>query len=520
MSGTVWIGLLVLLGALLLELVAPQKLAEGFQTMGGALDPQPDQSATRTMEAEPQKMNIITAHINRRGDVGLNREIKGYVQDRRYFAGYADVQRYGVKNDFCRVVTLSGEEGAFFTCALAGTKGSSPVEYRTKTVAQGFRLGRDDYMRDIIRDGRDAYCRILKYRDGTYQPLCRRAGDTGFMDRDELDPDPPEDIKTMMDFYSGCAAWLRLRDDMRDYVDTLIVQTAGGLSLDESPRPVITRGLHFDGQSQFIRIGDTDELSLGNRIPLRSVRAFSVWVKFDAFTNNAHIFDFGDGPGLNNIFMGILGKGEGGDDPNMLRPWSAKCPESTVPPAPTGAQAVPEVTPQELMRTTRANVDEYNCLAPEVLPRRLDPVETRPKKAEGPATRATLLYEVWDQKLRKVQIKVNRAIPIQRWTHIVVTAASMDAMRPDLQVWVNGNLLFTQQEGYLPQAKVTSNNYLGKSNWANDFSQYELRDELFSGSIFDFRMYTAPMTEAKVKRTLQWGLGKLGLDSSFETVSG
>jgi hypothetical protein len=181
---------------------------------------------------------------------------------------------------------------------------------------------------------------------------------------------------------------------------------------------------------------------------------------------------------------------------------------------------VPEVTPQTFMRTSKANVNEYSCTDPEVLPRRLSPIETRPKKAEGLVTRATLLYEVWDQKLRKVQIKVNRAIPLQRWTHIVVTAASMDAMRPDLHVYVNGNLLFTQQEGYLPQAKVTSNNYLGKSNWMNDLGQYELRDELFSGSLFDFRVYTAPMSEAKVKRTLQWGMAKLGLNSSFESISG
>jgi hypothetical protein len=520
MSGTVWIGLLVLLGALVLELLSPQALKEGFQAMGERLDPQPSQSPLKTMEAEPQKLNIITTHITRRGDVGLNRETKGYIQDRRYFAGYADVQRYGIQNDFCRVVTLSGEEGSFFACALAGTKGSSPLEFRTKTVAQGFRLGRDDYMRDVIRDGRDAYCRILRYRDGTYQPLCRRAGDTGFLDRDEIDPDPPEDIKTMLDFYAGCAMWLRLRDDMRDYVDTAIVQRAGGITLEEAPRPIVTRGLYFNGQDQFIRLGDTDELSLGNKIQMRTIRAWSVWVKFDVFTNNAHIFDFGDGPGLNNTFLGILGKGEGGDDPATLRPWSQSCPETTVPPAPSGAQMVPEVTPQELMRTTRANVDEYSCQGPEVLPRRYSPVETRPVQSDAHSTRDTLLYEVWDQKMRKVQIKVNRAVPLQRWTHIVVTAGSMDAMRPELKVYINGNLLYTQAEGYLPQAKVTSNNYLGKSNWMNDLGEYELRDELFNGSLFDFRMYTAPMSEAKVKRTLQWGMGKLGLDTSFESVSG
>jgi hypothetical protein len=77
-----------------------------------------------------------------------------------------------------------------------------------------------------------------------------------------------------------------------------------------------------------------------------------------------------------------------------------------------------------------------------------------------------------------------------------------------------------KEEGFLPQAKVTSNNYLGKSNWANQESPYELRDELFSGAMFDFRMYDAPMSETKIKRTLQWGMGKLGLDNSFASVVG
>jgi hypothetical protein len=93
-------------------------------------------------------------------------------------------------------------------------------------------------------------------------------------------------------------------------------------------------------------------------------------------------------------------------------------------------------------------------------------------------------------------------------------------MRPDLHVWINGNLQYVQEAGYLPQAQMTSHNYLGKSNWANDQSEYELRDELFKGSMFDFRMYSAPMSDAKIKRTLQWGMGMLGLDSSFLTVTG
>jgi hypothetical protein len=150
------------------------------------------------------------------------------------------------------------------------------------------------------------------------------------------------------------------------------------------------------------------------------------------------------------------------------------------------------------------------------------PIQTREVKAAptGLANKATLIYEVWDKKLRKVQIKVNRAIPLGKWTHILITAKNMDAMRPDLNVIINGNLIYTHLNGYLPQAKVTSHNYLGKSNWANDFSDYELRDELFQGSIFDFRMYSKAVSETKGKRILQWGMGKLGLGNSFDSVSG
>jgi hypothetical protein len=46
----------------------------------------------------------------------------------------------------------------------------------------------------------------------------------------------------------------------------------------------------------------------------------------------------------------------------------------------------------------------------------------------------------------------------------------------------------------------------------------KLRDELFSGSMFDFRMYSSALPEAKIKRILQWGSNKLGMDNSFTSV--
>jgi hypothetical protein len=87
----------------------------------------------------------------------------------------------------------------------------------------------------------------------------------------------------------------------------------------------------------------------------------------------------------------------------------------------------------------------------------------------------------------------------------------MDALRPDIQVYLNGTETYTQEAGFLPQAAVTSHNYLGKSNWADVPGEYELRDELLNGALFDFRIYNAALSENRVKRILQWGMDKLGL---------
>jgi hypothetical protein len=63
---------------------------------------------------------------------------------------------------------------------------------------------------------------------------------------------------------------------------------------------------------------------------------------------------------------------------------------------------------------------------------------------------------------------------------------------------------------------VTSNNYFGKSNWANENSQYELRDELFSGSLFDFRMYSTTMSKRKLEQVRRWGSEQLGIEKKAD----
>ena len=74
-------------------------------------------------------------------------------------------------------------------------------------------------------------------------------------------------------------------------------------------------------------------------------------MKFDEFTNNAKIFDFGNDK-QDNVFLGIIGKG----DPAISQMIDAEIvQESTIPQKPSGAQAVMEMSPRRLMETTSAN---------------------------------------------------------------------------------------------------------------------------------------------------------------------
>jgi hypothetical protein len=61
----------------------------------------------------------------------------------------------------------------------------------------------------------------------------------------------------------------------------------------------------------------------------------------------------------------------------------------------------------------------------------------------------------------------------------------------------------------MPTTNFYSNNYIGKSNWENNETQYANKDERFRGAIFDFRLYKTPMSQAKIKRTIEWGYPKL-----------
>jgi hypothetical protein len=485
---------LIVLGAFAItEILAPGRITEGFATI--------------------PRTSYWSSFTSPRSDVGPDAEDKSYVRDPRYFNDYADVSRLGVSYDFCRVVTDSNEpDNKFFACALSGTDFLDSTKFRTPSEKDGFRFSLDDYMRDINNDGRDDYCRILKWKDGSYQAVCSQATDLGFDKKEVVDSNPPEETATLLRFYQECVLWLRFGNDMNDYVGNIKASISGGLRVDEMKKRDDTwEGLEFNGVNQFLRISDSSDLSLGNVVPIRSVRAWMVWVYFDEFTKNAKIFDFGNGPGKDNVVLGILGSGDMGVDSSQIRPLLCGG-DSTVPTEPSGAQPAEELPPQELMKTSNANVDDYTCVGFETSPRRLPPsfagTQATDKKSTG---KATLMYEVWDKQSRKMRMKLGSAIPLKTWTHICVTSTTDDAFRPNMAFYINGKKVLEKESGWLPATSSMTNCYIGKSNWSNSVSQYEDRDELFKGKLFDFRAYRRNQSEAMINESYDWGITKLGI---------
>jgi hypothetical protein len=487
--------IIILITIVIIELWKPNIITEGFNSLVSVGD-----------------STFWAKWVPRRGDVGVNPtdEQSGYIRDIRYFNDYTDIQRLGANQDFCRMIAEEDDpENLFFACALGGTEGLSTVKYKTHSVKDGLELSRDDYMNEL--GGRNGYCRILKTGESTFEAKCNAAGDHDFKTSLTTDPNPPKNIQTLLSFYEGIVFWLRFRDDMLDYAKNLTIAKSGALEIQEfPPNPEKTEGLEFNGVDQFLRIGDSKDLSFGETVQLRYLRAISFWVYFEEFTNNAHIIDFGNGAGKDNVFIGIIGRGNPGVQQEESR--NSVCIDqaiTTVPAPPSGQGCTEEVSPETLIKTSSANVDEWDCPAPELFGKIMKPIHGK-KAKKGEAKTADLLYEIWDNKQRKLHIQVKNAIPLRKWVHITITAKNADAFKPDLQVYKNGELIHTEP-GWLPQTNYTSNNYIGKSNWSNQTSPYENADELFKGKLFDIRGYRIPMNKKKVKDTYKWGKGLLGL---------
>ena len=459
----------------------------------------------------------------RRFDIvpGQKREGDGWVRNTRYFEGYVDLQRLGYKGDFCRVVEKEDDpDSRVLVCALAGQEGLDSMTYRTESQRSGMRFSRDDYFRDVNNDGREDYGRILKVAQAPNDKWEARvvpAGLTRFKQGVEIpDNSPPPHIADLLWFYEGAMVWYRWIDDMLDYAENAQIRIAGEAHVDESkPNPPKTKGLELNkfttadgaataGGEQYLKIGETPRLEFDSKIQLRQLRAVSVWAYFEEFTNNARIFDFGNGAGKDNVLFGIEGRGNSTDAFGKMfaqpPPGAAVC----------QARAPREVSPQTFLQRSDADVDTWSCPGPE-------PIDsTYPEDETAPETdpKANLLFEIWDTQQRKMQIRVLNCIPVKRWVHLCATTTDASSFRPTWHIYVDGVKVFEELDGHMPLQSYTTNNYIGRSNWEGVTSQYQDADERFHGSLFDFRLYRIPMSAAKIKRTVEWGRDKLKIETA------
>jgi hypothetical protein len=103
LPGTLWLALFILIIFIILEVFNPFILREGFQSIVAPID---------------NNDNFFSTLVQRRGDVGFNKEEKGYTMDPRYFHDYVDVQRFGFKHDYCRLLNPGKFEDSFFACKV------------------------------------------------------------------------------------------------------------------------------------------------------------------------------------------------------------------------------------------------------------------------------------------------------------------------------------------------------------------------------------------------------------------
>ena len=465
----------------------------------------------------PRRYDVVPGQIDE-GD--------GWVRNPRYFEGYVDMQKLGYAADFCRVVEKAGRpETRMVACALGGQEGLDSLTFRTESSRAGMKFSRDDYFRDVNDDGRDDYGRILKVSQAPndrWEARAVLAGLTRFKTSAEVpDNSPPPHIQDLLWFFEGAMVWYRWFDDMADYAENTQLAIAGGASVKESVRPTKTAGLEMNridtsllpldadmsppaaAADQFLKIGENPKLEFENVVQLRQLRGVCAWAYFDEFTNNARIFDFGNGAGKDNVLLGIEGRGnKSGSGFGFL---NARPPSSA---AVCQARAPPEVSPQLYMATSDANVDFWECPGPEPVDSTYPADELVPDAL--PPT-ANLLFEVWDTQQRKMRIRVLDVIPLKKWTHIVLTTTDATSIRPTWVVYIDGKKVHTEESGHIPLTAYTNKNYIGRSNWEGVTSQYQDADERFRGSLFDFRLYRAPLSESKVARSFQWGAEKLGL---------
>ena len=400
-----------------------------------------------------------------RTDIGFARdgwtEEEGYVRDMRYTESFADIQGRGVAADFCRAVYTKGDPDSLrIACALGTRDGMDTMEYRSRSRREGFRFSRDDYWRRGAH-GRMDYGRILRDDTGAFHASCAVAGPDGFRVKEERDTNPPPAIAQLLEAYDGAVAWYRWIDDNTDYAQNTVVEIHGRPEIPYMLKPVVTRGLQLNRLhanphtlNDYLRWGEPGQLSLESP---NHIRAVSFWIYWDAFEKSARILESSnDGRKKDLVWIGV----EGGDH--------------ELPPAPTHQPAAEEIRPDLLL----------SLGSPGPQPAKL-PVAPR---STHQAT-ATWVFEIWDAEQRIMRIAAPHTAQIGKWQHIALTTTDSTTWWPTWQLWINGVAVATKHEGRSIPAQQLLHNFIGKN---------------VRGCLADFRVYTKPLTAAKIDAAIRW----------------
>jgi len=425
-----------------------------------------------------------------RTDIGLSvdgwAEESGYDRDLRYSEAFVDIQGRGVASDFCRAVARKSDPDTLhISCALGQRDGMNTMEYNSRTKREGFRFSRDDYWSG------SKYCRILKDETGEWFSGCAVAGASGFKAREERDTNPPIQIQQLLEAYEDILAWFRWQDDRDDYAQNAAFSVHGSPKWSLTLKPELTRGLQLNrwplasqeaGEPapplrDYLRWGETGTLELHQAIQPRQVRAIACWIWWDAIEKHATIVECKNpnksvsvsepagvsvsGPArvgkMDRIALGVDG---GGHDLPALRQ----------------AKPAQELRP-ELIQSLGQITEPASLIKKPI------------------SQSATYFFEIWDKEHRLMRLDAPMgSAKTGEWQHVAVTTTDATAWWPTWQIWINGVLVGERVDGRMSPAMELRENYIGEN---------------VRGCIQDFRMYSGPLTPAKLASAIAWGKPKL-----------
>jgi len=380
-----------------------------------------------------------------RSDIGDQEEI-GWTRDLRYTATFANVQGLDIAGDFCRAVSKGNPDTLQIACALANRQGMDTLEYRSKSVGEGFRMSRDDYWK--VTNGKSDYCRILN-DDGLWFSSCAVSSRAGIGPKEFRDTEPPTYIKSLLGAYEGALTWYRWQDDKDDVTNKSAIEIHGSPIFPSMIKPIKTRGLQLNrspDSDDFLVWGEKETLILDQDIKPNQIRAICCWVWIDTIEKAGSILNCSNG----KEDLVRLGVESGG-------PY--------IPPAPLKVAQAIEVRPDHYL-IQKKPTQESDCVGRD-------------------ETGGSFSFEIWDKEQRLMRL---RAPAVEnQWQHVVVTTTDLTSWWPTWQIWIDGILIDEKKNGRAIPALSLKNNLIGKG---------------LKGCIQDFRVYAKPMTPAKIKSAM------------------